>query len=180
MNEETTSVVTGNDMNNSVILNKENEIASTHEIHDLHDDDTIPATNSDKENADNGADDTKQKPLALIVEDDADAAFIARRAMMENDYDVIVIHRGDEALEALKTLRPDVILLDLHLPVVGGVEILRFIRNEDELQDASVILVTADHATADMIENLADMVLLKPVMYTQIRDLVKRIMKHKI
>lgn len=122
----------------------------------------------------------EKKFLALIVEDDADAAFIARRAMMEINFDVEVIHRGDEAIEALETLRPDVILLDLHLPAVSGVEILRFIRNQEELVDTTVILVTADHATADMIEGSADMVLLKPVMYSQVRDLVKRIMKrHK-
>lgn len=117
------------------------------------------------------------KPLALVIEDDPDAAFIFRRAMEANGCDVTVIMRGDDAQEALKTLRPVVILLDLHLPAVSGVELLRQIRDNDEMQDTRVILLTADHATADMIEASADMVLLKPATYSQVRDLVGRIMR---
>ena len=141
-------------------------------------DEQAPTSDQDAPSTPEQSDDAQQ-PLALIIEDDPEAAFIFQRAMQANDCRVRVINRGDEAQEVLKTARPRVVLLDLHLPSVSGVELLRQIRDNDELHETKVILLTADHATADMIETSADMVLLKPATYSQVRDLVKRIMKRR-
>ncbi|HLA44640.1 MAG TPA: response regulator [Aggregatilineales bacterium] len=120
---------------------------------------------------------TEKKISALVIEDDADAAFISQKAMTDNGYDVTVITRGDEAAEQLKVLTPDVILLDLHLPNVAGIDLLKQIRSSEHLADTRVVLVTADPRTAQTLEHDADMTLLKPVTYSQVRGLVGRLLK---
>ena len=114
---------------------------------------------------------------ALIIEDDADAAFIWHKAMLDNDLDAKVITEGDKASQALRELVPDVILLDLHLPNVSGLDLLKQIRATSALQATKVVLITADYRMADSVETDADMVLIKPVTYSQVRQLIDRLLK---
>lgn len=118
-----------------------------------------------------------EQPLALVIEDDLDAAFIFSTAMTENGYRVESIHDGAKAATYLQTVTPVVILLDLHLPNVGGSELLRQVRAAKHLEATKVVLITADPRTAENVEKDADLVLLKPVTFSQVRDLVKRIMR---
>jgi two-component system, OmpR family, response regulator AdeR len=113
--------------------------------------------------------------LALIIEDDPDAAFISRRAMLDNGLKVEVVSEGNRASETLRQIVPDVILLDLHLPNVSGLDLLKQIRNTPALSGTKVVLITADYRMAETVQNDADMVLIKPVTYSQVRDLIKRI-----
>jgi len=122
----------------------------------------------------------KTEIFALVIEDDPDAAFIYKKALIDNGYRVEHIAHGETAARELETLKPDLILLDLHLPEVGGVTLLKQIRNAEHLAQTQVILVTADHSTADSIGADADMVLLKPASYSQIKGLVMRIMARRL
>ena len=118
----------------------------------------------------------KTKRQALIIEDDSDAAFIWRKAMLDNDLDATVISEGDKASLALRELVPDVILLDLHLPNVSGLDLLKQIRSTPALNATKVVLITADYRMADSVETDADMVLIKPVTYSQVRELIERLL----
>lgn len=118
----------------------------------------------------------KPKQQALIIEDDSDAAFIWRKAMLDNDLDTKVISEGDKASLALRELVPDVILLDLHLPNVSGIDLLKQIRSTPALSATKVVLITADYRMADSVETDADMVLIKPVTYSQVRELIERLL----
>jgi len=86
------------------------------------------------------------------------------------------IMSGNQALERLEKSVPTLVILDLHLPVVPGPEILRKIRADDRMNDTLVVVVTADPRMADMIREDADLVLLKPTTFSQVRDLVGRLM----
>lgn len=115
------------------------------------------------------------KPLAIIVEDEFDLATIFSEALKAGGFETTVIGDGAEALESLKTITPDVLILDLHLPHVSGKEILEHIRDEERLTDTKVLVTTADAHMGEMVEEQADLVLLKPISFMQLQILAKRL-----
>jgi two-component system, OmpR family, phosphate regulon response regulator PhoB len=114
------------------------------------------------------------KPLAFIIEDDPQLSQIFQLSL-EKEFEVQPIINGDEALVRLAMETPRVIVLDLNLPNVSGVEILGYIRAEERLRNVSVILCTADDRLAAPLENKADLVLLKPVSPVQLREMASRL-----
>jgi DNA-binding response OmpR family regulator len=82
---------------------------------------------------------------------------------------------GDKALAWLAETTPAVVVLDLELPRVPGTEILRQIRADVHLANIHVIIATAFPDMALDLEEKADLVLIKPVSYSQLRDLAKRV-----
>lgn len=117
----------------------------------------------------------EHKPLALIIEDNVEQSRIFAIALTEAGYHAVVVTRGDEALAKLAEVTPDLLILDLHLPAVAGEEILRAVRSDERLKQTHVILATADAQRVDSLKQDADLVLLKPVSFTQLRDLSKRL-----
>jgi two-component system response regulator BaeR len=114
-------------------------------------------------------------PFALIVEDDPDAAAIFAEALRAAEFEIEIIGTGDKALERLTVAEPAIVVLDMHLPQVAGPDILRFIRAEKRLANTQVIIATADPSMADTLHDKADLVLLKPISFSQLRDLAKRL-----
>ncbi|MCB9078903.1 MAG: response regulator [Anaerolineaceae bacterium] len=115
------------------------------------------------------------KPLALIIEDDAEQVSIFSEALRLAEYETEIAQDGALALARLAEIVPALILLDLHLPQVSGREILRQIRASDRLANTQVIITTAAPSTADMIRHEADLVLIKPISFIQLRDLAARL-----
>lgn len=114
---------------------------------------------------------------ALIIEDDQDISFLFSQALGAAGFKCEVALTGDEALERLAVTRPDVVVLDLHLPRVTGTDILRQIRADKRLKETRVLVTTAHPSMAKTIGNEADLVMLKPVGFRQIRGLVTTLMK---
>lgn len=114
-------------------------------------------------------------PLALIIEDEADLADIFAKAIQSAEFDVQIIRRGDAALERLKRIAPDLVVLDLHLPGVKGADILARIRDDEKLASTRVIIATANPRMAEDLRDQADLILLKPIGYLQLRDLAQRL-----
>ncbi|HML21147.1 MAG TPA: response regulator [Aggregatilinea sp.] len=113
---------------------------------------------------------------AMVIEDDYDASVIFAKALEVLGLEVQVSHDGAEALELLADVVPDVIVLDLHLPNVVGTQILQQIRDDERLMDTRVIVATADPRMADSIKPQADLVLLKPTTFSQVRDLASKLL----
>lgn len=90
-------------------------------------------------------------------------------------FDTEVIQDGAVALAALARLSPAIVLLDLHLPRVSGKTILHCIRNNVRLQHIPVILATADSQVGEDLRADSDLVLLKPISISQLRDLASRL-----
>lgn len=83
----------------------------------------------------------KQKKNVFIVEDD-DAL---RRALILNfkkDFNIDEAEDGKAALEFLKKNKPDIILLDIGLPYVNGMDVLKFIRKTDSIKNIPVIIIS--------------------------------------
>lgn len=114
--------------------------------------------------------------LAQIIEDDLDLINIFSAALEDAGYLTENINEGKSAVERLKHWNPDIIILDLHLPHVSGVDILRKIRADNHFSNTRVIIVTADPLLANTVSELTDLVLIKPVSFTQLRDLAIRML----
>jgi DNA-binding response OmpR family regulator len=113
--------------------------------------------------------------FALIVEDDADLSIIFAEALEAAGFATEIVKDGQVALERLDAEVPDVVVLDLHLPHVSGADILEQIRGDERLADTRVIIATADPREADALEGQADLTLIKPISFSQLRDLAKRL-----
>ena len=116
------------------------------------------------------------KPLALIIEDNQDQNLIFTTALDQAGFKTESILEGATAQTRLKEVVPNVVVLDLHIPGVHGEILLRQIRSEQRLADVRVILATADAALADNLQSQADLVLLKPVSFSQLSALATRLM----
>jgi PleD family two-component response regulator len=116
-----------------------------------------------------------ERTLALIVEDDRDIAALFRHVLDVAGYRTEIVMDGRQALERLKSMRPDIVLLDLGLPGVPGSKILEWIRSDERLTKTPVVVVTAHSHIADSLSVEPDLVLLKPVNLSQLNSLVQRL-----
>ena len=113
-------------------------------------------------------------PLAMIVEDDPQLSKIFAISL-KSEFTIETITDGEIALARLGQVAPQIIVLDLHLPGKSGASILAYIRSDERLEKAIVILATADARQADALADQADIVLLKPVSPVQLRALASRL-----
>jgi DNA-binding response OmpR family regulator len=116
-----------------------------------------------------------ENQLAFIIEDHIDAATIFAEALKAADFQTEVIDSGDKALERLTETIPAMVILDLNLPEVSGIEVLRQIRADARMAGTCVIVATAHPQMADSVQGEADLVLLKPISFTQLRSLAARL-----
>ena len=114
-------------------------------------------------------------PLALIVEDDEDTATLFAEAAAEAGYEPEIARNGGLALKRLAATAPALVILDLHLPGIEGTDVLQRIRGDETLAGTRVLVATADARQADALHDVADLVLVKPVAYRQLRDLAVRL-----
>ncbi|OGO76135.1 MAG: hypothetical protein A3K45_07875 [Chloroflexi bacterium RIFOXYC12_FULL_59_14] len=113
--------------------------------------------------------------LALIVEDDEDLNEVFRQALAAAGFATESVYDGRTALEFLEKIAPSIVILDLHLPFVSGETILKKIHSTPSLENVRVVITTADAAAAEFLRDQADLVLVKPISYIQLRDLTKRL-----
>ncbi len=114
------------------------------------------------------------KPLALVVEDNADQNLVFTMALNKAGFATESVHNGADAQQRLKEIVPEIVILDLHLPDIDGNIILAQIRSDRRLSKVNVVLATADAAFADALESQAELVLLKPVSFSQLSQLASR------
>ena len=97
------------------------------------------------------------KPI-LLVEDDHVDAITVRRALRDLNVPNDIVHQldGEDALEYLRSSdnkRPCVILLDLNMPRMNGIDFLKIIKNDDELKQIPVIVMTTSKDERDKMES---------------------------
>lgn len=115
------------------------------------------------------------KPLALIIEDNQDQNLVFTTALYQAGYDTESILEGSVAQKRLNEIVPQVVVLDLHIPGVHGEVLLHQIRSDYRLKDVRVMLATADATLAKELQSQADFVLLKPISFTQLSGIAKRL-----
>ena len=90
----------------------------------------------------------------LVVEDEPDISALVAYHLARESYRVRTVANGVEALRAIEAEIPDLVLLDLMLPGLTGIEVLREIRRQEAWRDLPVILLTAKREEADRVEGL--------------------------
>lgn len=116
------------------------------------------------------------KPLALIIEDEEMLATIFQQALVMADYETEVLRDGSAAQTRLAAEPvPSVITLDLHLPGVSGEDLLDQISADSRFAHTRVIIATADARMGEYLDRKADLVLIKPIRFSQLRDLAARL-----
>jgi two-component system cell cycle response regulator DivK len=116
-----------------------------------------------------------EKPVALIVEDDRDIVALFRHVLDVAGYHTEIVLNGKEAMERLENSHPNIVLLDLQLPGMSGIEILKRMRADERMKNIPVVVITAYPPYADSLPVEPDLLLLKPVDINQLSSLVQRL-----
>ncbi len=121
------------------------------------------------------------KSHVLIVEDEPEIAELIRFHLERDGMDARAVHSGRHALEMVKRDPPDLLVLDLMLPDVGGLEICRRLKQAPETRDIPVVMVTARGEESDVVAGLelgADDYVVKPfsprVLLARIHAVLRR------
>lgn len=107
-------------------------------------------------------------PRVLVVEDEPNIADFVRRGLIFQQFDVDVAHTGAAALDTARERMPDIVVLDLMLPDMDGVEVCRRLR---AAEDVPIIMLTARDAVSDKVEGLesgADDYMTKPFEFAEL------------
>ncbi len=118
------------------------------------------------------------KPIALIVEDNEDQNMVFTMALDQAGYMTESFQNGLNVQKRLAEITPDIVVLDLHIPGVNGKVLLSQIRSDWRLSDTRVILATADAGLAIALQPQADLILLKPISFSQLNKLAGRFLHH--
>ncbi len=111
---------------------------------------------------------------ALVIEDDVSAQEILKRMLDIEGFVTTTKSQGDTALQYLTDHQPDVVLLDMNLPVVQGDQILKYIRAEEHLKKTIVIIVSA-YDLHPHSEDEANYVVAKPVKPSEFIVLLRQL-----
>jgi DNA-binding response OmpR family regulator len=112
--------------------------------------------------------------FALVIEDDADQALIFAEALRAAGFEPEVVRDGRAALTRLEAAVPSLVVLDLHIPHVLGKDLLYYIRTDERLAGTRVILASGDYQLSQSLRDQADVALLKPIGFQQLRDIASR------
>lgn len=90
----------------------------------------------------------------MIIDDDLSNLIIAKKAL-EKDYDVIPVTSGQSALDLMKRIVPDLILLDINMPKMNGFEVISKLKTSDNFKNIPVIFLTAQDDSSDELEGFS-------------------------
>src|SRR5882672_9403101 len=124
----------------------------------------------------------KQPERILVVDDNETNRDILEARLTANGYEVLHACDGEEALAMTTRHRPDLILLDIMMPKVDGIEVCRRIKADAELSFTPIILVTAKADSKDIVTGLdagADEYLTKPIDQKALVARVKALLRLK-
>lgn len=110
-------------------------------------------------------------PTILVVDDNEDTTRITRSILEAHGYGVSVAHGGPEALAEVERNRPDLILLDIMMPEMSGMEVLERLRSDQKTAGIGVIMVTAKAEDDDVLAGYrygADYYITKPFTAKQL------------
>ena len=115
----------------------------------------------------------------LVVEDDEDIADVLRRSLRQEGHEVRTAGDGEEALTMASEFVPDLVILDLGLPKLDGVEVCRKLRADG---DVPILILTARSDTGDRVEGLdagADDYLVKPFERTELLARMRALLRRR-
>jgi two-component system alkaline phosphatase synthesis response regulator PhoP len=120
------------------------------------------------------------KPKILVVEDEADIIEIIAYNLSREGFRVLSSRNGEEALDLARSQEPDLVLLDLMLPGMDGIEVCRQLKDEPRGAELPIIMVTAKGEESDVVLGLgvgADDYIVKPFSPRELVARVKAVLR---
>ncbi|MCK4882895.1 MAG: response regulator [Candidatus Omnitrophica bacterium] len=111
----------------------------------------------------------------LVVDDDRTITALLKKYLEKNGYEVIAINEASEGLELAMTRKPDLIVLDVMMPIINGFNFCRLVKAEEDTKDIPIILLTSRNKMKDIeigLEMGAEAYLIKPL---NIEELIRTI-----
>jgi DNA-binding response OmpR family regulator len=121
---------------------------------------------------------TVSQRTVIVVEDEADAAEMFAEMMRVNGFRVIKSFSSGPAINLIATEMPDVVILDVMMPDISGLEVLKFMRREPNLAKIPVIVISAKSMPADIKTGMdagASVYLTKPVGFLELKQAVEKV-----
>jgi DNA-binding response OmpR family regulator len=122
-------------------------------------------------------------PRVLVVEDEQDIAGLIKHTLERSgDASVEIVARGDEALRAIDGRPPDLVILDLNIPVMSGDEVCRILRQRAETRQIPIIMLTARTSETDRVAGLdlgADDYVTKPFSLRELGARVRAVLRRR-
>lgn len=115
----------------------------------------------------------------VLAEDEPQIARLIEFKLKKEGYQVTWKENGEEALKAIKADKPDLILLDIMMPVMDGYEVLRRLREDENLKSIPVVMLTARAQERDVVKGIdvgAEDYITKPFHPAELLARVKRIL----
>jgi len=122
------------------------------------------------------------KPHVLIVEDDRSLLEVLAYNIEQSGYEVSIAHDGQDGLNQAQRKNPDLIVLDLMLPVMDGLEVCRRLRMNSVTRDVLVLMLTAKSEEVDQMVGLAmgaDDYVTKPFSVRVLAERIKALLRRK-
>lgn len=116
----------------------------------------------------------------LIIEDEPDITEVLKYNLEKNHYQVATAESGEAGLAAARESLPDLVLLDLMLPGIDGLEVCRKLREDPRTRDLLVIMLTAKGTEADVVVGLtlgADDYIVKPFSTSELMARIKAVLR---
>ena len=123
------------------------------------------------------------KERILVVDDEEDILELVRFNLLKEGHYVICAATGERAVEIARSELPDLIVLDLMLPGMDGLEVAKFLKNDPETKDIPVIMLTAKGEESDVVTGLelgADDYVTKPFSPRILVVRVKAVLRRKL
>ena len=119
-----------------------------------------------------------RKPYALLVEDDLESRHLFELMLKSAGFAVTAVEDGRAALSLLQNIRPDVLLTDIAMPGMDGLELIRQIKNNPLLNDLPVVALSAfgEGFLGLATEAGATETMAKPVDYNQLRQMMQTVL----
>ncbi len=119
------------------------------------------------------------KKSIVIIEDEVNIAN-AEKLILDSDFKVHLAHDGEEGLKKVKEVRPDLVILDLMLPKMHGLDVCKSIRSSSELKATKIVMVTARNEDRDEIDGMdigADDYIMKPFEPIELLHVINQVLK---
>ena len=125
---------------------------------------------------------TQIEKTVVVVEDEPDAAEMFAEMMRVNGFRVVKSYSSGPAIGLITNEMPDVVILDIMMPDISGLEVLRFMRREPKLAGIPVIVVSAKSMPSDIKTGLdagASIYLTKPVGFLDLKQAVDKVLPNQ-
>mgnify|MGYP001024855749 CR=1 FL=1 len=120
------------------------------------------------------------KEKILVVDDEPDLVELVKDVLERNDYSVISAGNADLAIKKVRQSKPDLIILDLNLPGIGGIEVCRILKRDKKTSSIPIIMLTVKSTETDKIAGLeagADDYMTKPFSTGELVARVKAVLR---